>query len=61
MTGDADLNMQDSDNSYKPPTIIPWNPTGHVVPPSNVTRLSQALKVTDAMGRPQIAFYVCYL
>lgn len=46
-----------SDSGWKQPSVIPWNPLGHTATPSNVTRISRAIKALDSHGCPQIVYY----
>ncbi|KAK6585579.1 hypothetical protein PZA11_002306 [Diplocarpon coronariae] len=46
-----------SDDGFKKPTLIPYNPTAALQVPSNVTRISRALRRVGLDGVPQIIFY----
>ncbi len=46
-----------SDDGFKKPTLIPYQPTGVLQVPSNVTRISRALRRVGLDGIPQIIFY----
>ncbi|PBP28618.1 hypothetical protein BUE80_DR000332 [Diplocarpon rosae] len=47
----------DSDDGFKKPTLIPYKPTAALQVPSNVTRISRALRRVGLDGIPQIIFY----
>lgn len=47
----------DSDNGFTKPTLIPYQPTGSLQVPSNVTRISRALSKVGLDGKPQIIYY----
>lgn len=51
------LLMVNSDNGFQKPTLIPYVPTGSLQVPSNVTRISRALKRIGLDGCPQIIYY----
>ncbi|KAH7360619.1 hypothetical protein BKA65DRAFT_189578 [Rhexocercosporidium sp. MPI-PUGE-AT-0058] len=53
----CDGTWMDSDDGFKKPTLIPYQPTGVLQVPSNVTRISRALRRTGREGVPQIIFY----
>lgn len=46
-----------SDDGFTKPTLIPYVPTGALQIPSNVTRISRALKRIGPDGKPQIIYY----
>lgn len=46
-----------SDDGFRKPTLIPYNPTASVQVPSNVTRISHALRRVGLDGIPQIILY----
>jgi uncharacterized protein (DUF2235 family) len=48
---------RNSDDGFTKPTLIPYQPTGTLQIPSNVTRISRALKRIDHNGKPQIIYY----
>lgn len=46
-----------SDDGFTKPTLFPYVPTGSLQIPSNVTRISRALKRFSLDGMPQIIYY----
>jgi len=46
-----------SDDGFTKPTLIPYVPTGTLQIPSNVTRISRALRRVGLDGKPQIIYY----
>ncbi|KAI9050104.1 hypothetical protein LZ554_006247 [Drepanopeziza brunnea f. sp. 'monogermtubi'] len=53
----CDGTWMDSDDGIRKPTLIPYRPTASVQIPSNVTRISRALRKHGLDGVPQIIFY----
>ena len=53
----CDGTWMDSDDGFEKPTLIPYVPTGSLQIPSNVTRITRALKRFGLDGKPQIIFY----
>ncbi|RDW84569.1 putative peptidoglycan binding containing protein [Coleophoma cylindrospora] len=53
----CDGTWMDSDDGYTKPTLIPYNPTAVLQVPSNITRISHALKRHGHDGMPQIIYY----
>lgn len=47
----------DADDGFQKPTLIPYVPTGTLQVPSNVTRISRALRRVGLDGIPQIIYY----
>ena len=48
---------ENSDDGFQKPTLIPYVPTGTLQVPSNVTRITRALRKTSNDGRHQIIYY----
>lgn len=48
---------QDADSGYTKPSIIPYRPYGILQVPSNVVRISRALRRQDFRGMSQIISY----
>ena len=53
----CDGTWMDADDGFEKPTLIPYVPTGALQIPSNVTRISRALKKVGLDGIPQIIYY----
>ncbi|KAH8815750.1 hypothetical protein F5884DRAFT_665256 [Xylogone sp. PMI_703] len=53
----CDGTWMDSDNGFIKPTLIPYQPTGSLQVPSNVTRISRALTKVGLDGKHQIIYY----
>ncbi|TVY85539.1 Uncharacterized protein LSUE1_G000058 [Lachnellula suecica] len=53
----CDGTWMDSDDGFNKPTLIPYRPTGTLQVPSNVTRISRALRRTGLDCIPQVIFY----
>jgi len=53
----CDGTWMDSDDGFEKPTLIPYVPTGTLQVPSNVTRITRALKKFGHDGKPQIIYY----
>ncbi|KAF7879158.1 hypothetical protein EAF04_000357 [Stromatinia cepivora] len=53
----CDGTWMDSDDGFNKPTLIPYKPTGTLQTPSNVTRLSRALRRYGRDGTHQIIYY----
>ena len=53
----CDGTWMDADDGFQKPTLIPYVPTGTLQVPSNVTRISRALRRVGLDGIPQIIYY----
>ncbi|KAI9851499.1 MAG: hypothetical protein M1824_002688 [Vezdaea acicularis] len=53
----CDGTWNDADNGFVRDSLLPWDHSGHLAVPSNVTRFCRATKATDAKGIPQIVYY----
>ncbi|KAL3419346.1 peptidoglycan binding domain containing protein [Phlyctema vagabunda] len=53
----CDGTWMDSDDGFTKPTLIPYHPSATLQVPSNITRISHALKRHGNDGMPQIIYY----